>query len=95
MTKNKILLVEDNADNRKLVLVFLKGLACEVEVAENGKVSVEKFITAWNDQQSYDLILMDGYDDASAGWERGDQANSSNRARAQSQAYDHRSSHCE
>ncbi|MBI2469297.1 MAG: response regulator, partial [Candidatus Rokubacteria bacterium] len=50
----RILLVEDSADNRVLVLSYLKGARCQVEVAENGQIAAEKFISG-----HYDLVLMD------------------------------------
>lgn len=50
----KILLVEDNILNQKFALTCLKRAGHEVEIAENGKIAVEKF-----KQNSFDLILMD------------------------------------
>lgn len=50
----KILVVEDNLVNQKLLQVSLKILGCEVEVASNGKVAIEKVRTT-----RYDLVLMD------------------------------------
>lgn len=49
-----ILLVEDNILNQKLALKVLSDFDCETEVAENGKVAVEKL-----KQRAYDLVLMD------------------------------------
>ncbi|MEE8484077.1 MAG: response regulator, partial [Nitrospinota bacterium] len=50
----KILLVEDNSDNRLLVLAYLKKTLHQIEVAEDGKIAVEKFISG-----RYDLVFMD------------------------------------
>jgi signal transduction histidine kinase/DNA-binding response OmpR family regulator len=50
----RILLVEDSADNRVLVLTSLKGGPHQIDVAENGQVAVEKFCAT-----RYDLVLMD------------------------------------
>lgn len=50
----RILLVEDNSVNQMLALSILKIFSCETDVAENGKVAIEKWKT-----NSYDLILMD------------------------------------
>jgi len=50
----KILLVDDNPDNRLLVKAFLKKLPYRIDEAENGQVAVEKF-----QQSEYDLVLMD------------------------------------
>jgi signal transduction histidine kinase/DNA-binding response OmpR family regulator len=49
-----ILLVEDSADNRLLVLSYLRGTHWQVDVAENGQIAIEKFIAG-----HYDLVLMD------------------------------------
>ncbi|MBF0456562.1 MAG: CHASE domain-containing protein [Nitrospirae bacterium] len=49
-----ILLVEDNEDNRNLILMYLKKTGHKVETAENGQIAVEKFISG-----HYDLVLMD------------------------------------
>ncbi len=50
----RILLVEDSADNRVLVLSYLRETRCQVDVAENGQIALEKFIAG-----HYDLVLMD------------------------------------
>jgi len=50
----KVLLVDDSADMRKLVELFLKMMSHEVDVAGNGQVAVDKI-----QSQSYDVILMD------------------------------------
>lgn len=51
---NKILLVEDNLINQRVSMFSLKQQGFSVDVADNGKIAVEKFIT-----NPYDLILMD------------------------------------
>lgn len=50
----RILLAEDLEDNRDVVALFLKETACVLDMAENGKVAVDKFRSG-----TYDLILMD------------------------------------
>ncbi|MEO5970198.1 MAG: response regulator [Bdellovibrionia bacterium] len=50
-----ILLVDDNEDNRELILSYFKKSPFNIEIAENGKVAVDK-IQAGN---RYDLIFMD------------------------------------
>ncbi len=50
----KILLVEDIADNRLLVLAYLKKTAHALDIAENGAIAVQKF-----KERQYDLIFMD------------------------------------
>lgn len=50
----KILLVEDSADNQLLVKRLLSRQGADVEVADNGKVGVQKALDS-----EYDLVLMD------------------------------------
>ena len=49
-----ILLAEDNADNQRLISLYLRRLGADVTIAENGKHAVDIALT--ND---FDLILMD------------------------------------
>ena len=49
-----LLLVEDNAINREIVLGLLAGSGLVIEVAENGQQAVDQC-----QQRSFDLILMD------------------------------------
>lgn len=50
----RVLLAEDNENNQQLVSMFLRRMGAQVDVAENGKVAVDKALTA-----PYDLIFMD------------------------------------
>jgi PAS domain S-box-containing protein len=50
----KILLVEDNDINRLYAKSILKNWRCEVDIAENGLVAIEKVKSG-----EYDLVLMD------------------------------------
>ncbi len=50
----RLLLVEDSEDNRLLIRSYLKKFPCEIDIAENGRVGVQKF-----KDKSYDLIIMD------------------------------------
>ena len=50
----RILLVEDNAINQKIVLLSLNKLVNRIDVASNGKQALEMF-----GSKQYDLILMD------------------------------------
>jgi CheY-like chemotaxis protein len=54
LVDKKILVVEDNGINAKLMMAFLKKNGMVPTVAENGLIGVEKAIST-----SYDLILMD------------------------------------
>jgi signal transduction histidine kinase/CheY-like chemotaxis protein len=49
-----ILLAEDNLDNVLLIQVMLKSTHHHLEIAENGRIAVEKF-----ELGHYDLVLMD------------------------------------
>ncbi len=52
--KLSILLVEDNKINQKVALASLKPYGHKMDVADNGKVAVDKFR-----KNDYDLIIMD------------------------------------
>jgi two-component system aerobic respiration control sensor histidine kinase ArcB len=52
--KNNILLVEDQIISAKIVISLLEGLNCNVDLAENGKIAVQKA-----QENKYDLIFMD------------------------------------
>jgi two-component system sensor histidine kinase/response regulator len=50
----RALLVEDSPDNQFLFRAFGKKIRCDMDLAENGAVGVEKFQAG-----HYDLVLMD------------------------------------
>lgn len=50
----RILLAEDNPDNRNLITAYLKKSPHQLDYAENGRIAVDKFIAG-----TYDLVLMD------------------------------------
>ncbi|RMG16060.1 MAG: response regulator [Bacteroidetes bacterium] len=50
----QVLLVEDNRVNQLVARKFLKKWGIEVDIAENGKIAVEKVVS-----RQYDLVLMD------------------------------------
>jgi len=52
--KFRLLVADDSPDNRLVISAFLKRLPFEIEVAENGRVAVDKFACG-----HYDLVLMD------------------------------------
>ncbi len=49
-----ILLVEDNLINQKIVILSLKGMVKNIDLASNGKEALARFGTS-----KYDIILMD------------------------------------
>jgi signal transduction histidine kinase/CheY-like chemotaxis protein len=54
LEKKRILLVEDNEDNRLLVKTYLKKYPYIIEEAENGQIAVDLYR-----ENTYNLILMD------------------------------------
>ncbi|MCU0444756.1 MAG: PAS domain S-box protein [Microscillaceae bacterium] len=54
-----LLVVDDNAINRKVAGEILLKAGCKVDLATSGKESIEKIEQAWAINQPYDLILMD------------------------------------
>ena len=50
----QILLADDSDDNRFLILSYLKGADCSIEIAENGRIAVDMFQPG-----KFDLVLMD------------------------------------
>lgn len=53
-SNSKILVVDDNLLNRKLACAVLKGVNIDHDIAENGKIAYEKYLTG-----EFNLILMD------------------------------------
>ena len=49
-----IILVEDSRDNRLLIESYLKKTPHKIEIAENGEIAVEKFMSG-----KYDIVFMD------------------------------------
>ncbi|KPA09494.1 Multi-sensor hybrid histidine kinase [Candidatus Magnetomorum sp. HK-1] len=50
----KILLVEDNRVNQKIVKIFIEKLNCQIEIANNGLEAISMLT-----EKEYDLVLMD------------------------------------
>jgi PAS domain S-box-containing protein len=55
----KVLLAEDGEDNQKLIQAILKMAGAEVDVVENGQLTMEKALDAQSLGIAYDAILMD------------------------------------
>ncbi|MBQ7502105.1 amino acid permease [bacterium] len=56
-TRKRLLLVEDNEINMEIAYMLLTQLGFEVEMAENGKIAVDKI--AASEPGYYDLVIMD------------------------------------
>ncbi|MDP0498837.1 MAG: ATP-binding protein [Verrucomicrobiota bacterium JB022] len=54
MEKLRMLLAEDNAVNRKVLLLLLKKMGCTADVAQNGREAFEACM-----RQPYDVVFMD------------------------------------
>ena len=52
----KVLLVEDNVVNQVVATRLLTKIGCKVEIAENGRIALEKIAQS---KPVYDLVLMD------------------------------------
>ncbi|WP_295460966.1 response regulator [uncultured Pseudomonas sp.] len=50
----RLLLVDDNAINRQVVIGFLQGTGIHIEVAEDGQAALDRL-----EHETYDLVLMD------------------------------------
>jgi two-component system CheB/CheR fusion protein len=55
----RILVAEDGADNQRLISYFLTKAGAQVELAENGRVAMEKLYAAQDQGRPFDLVLMD------------------------------------
>jgi two-component system, sensor histidine kinase len=57
--RGRILLVEDGPDNQRLISLHLRKAGAVVDIAENGRIGIEKFEDAVTAGDPYDLVLMD------------------------------------
>ena len=55
----RLLLVEDGADTRTLLTIFLKQAGFAVDCAQNGEIATRMSCAAQAASEPYDLILMD------------------------------------
>jgi PAS domain S-box-containing protein len=55
----RILLAEDGPDNQRLIAFLLKKAGAKVTMVENGQFAMEQALVAWEQGQSFDVILMD------------------------------------
>ena len=58
-SKGKVLVLDDEADVRKIVGKMLKRFGCEVEFAEDGAEAIESYKSAIKSQDPFDFIIMD------------------------------------
>ena len=59
LAESRVLVVEDNEINQIVIKEQLKGIGVKVDLAENGKLGVEKLLLSIHKGEPYDLILMD------------------------------------
>jgi len=59
LAEARILLAEDGEDNRRLVSMLLRRAGAIVETAENGRIARDLALAAMEQNQPYDVILMD------------------------------------
>ncbi|GEM_PF-1068269 len=57
--KGRILIVDDCLDNQRLFTFFLRKCGIEVATANNGKQGMEKIHAALEENEPFDLVLMD------------------------------------
>jgi CheY-like chemotaxis protein len=76
--RGRILLAEDGPDNQRLISFYLTKAGASVEIAENGRIALEKLMNAASSANPFDLLLtdmqmpeMDGYTLASEVRQRG------------------------
>jgi len=59
MLEGRVLLAEDNRDNRRLIRALLGKAGIELETAENGQIAYERALYARDQGDPFDLIIMD------------------------------------
>ena len=57
--RGRVLLAEDGPDNQRLITFLLTKAGLAVDLAENGRVALEKLRAAQEDSRPYDVVLMD------------------------------------
>jgi signal transduction histidine kinase/ActR/RegA family two-component response regulator len=57
--QGRVLLAEDGADNRRLIVRLLERCGLEVVVAENGRAALHLALEAWREGEPYGVIFMD------------------------------------
>jgi len=56
---HRLLLAEDGPDNQRLITFILRRAGYEVDLAENGRIAVERVFAAIESGRPYGLVLMD------------------------------------
>jgi CheY-like chemotaxis protein len=55
----RILLAEDGPDNQRLIMFLLKKAGANIELAENGKLALDRALQTRDEGTPFDVILMD------------------------------------
>jgi CheY-like chemotaxis protein len=58
MRNHRVLIVDDNATNRKLLKVLLQNWGCAYDEAENGTTAIEKLKTAAKNNTRTKLLSL-------------------------------------
>ena len=56
---SRILVADDVPDNQRLLQMLLERAGAEVEIADNGRVALERALEAYEHDEPFDVILMD------------------------------------
>jgi PAS domain S-box-containing protein len=59
LTGVRVLLAEDGIDNQRLVSHFLRRAGATVEIAENGRIAIERITHSQERGMPFDVVLMD------------------------------------
>lgn len=57
--QGRILLAEDSPDNQRLIAFHLRRAGADVELADNGRIALEKLSAAWKRGMPFDLLITD------------------------------------
>ncbi len=57
--RGRILLAEDGADNQRLIALIVRKAGAELTIVENGKLAVDRIVTAADAGKPFALVLMD------------------------------------
>lgn len=59
LKERRILIVDDNSTNRKLLKVLLQSWGCSYDEASNGEIAISKLRSAFREGKPFDVALLD------------------------------------